>query len=286
MSTPTSDERCHFTHLFYGRCKLTKGHEADHEVERTLTLGTKAMPTSNKRPQGPLWTPTREVERMMRNVQANEDETMVVNRKVLEGLLYDSLLWRQERAAQKPRIPSRDEDKPVGRFDPKVMSICTAYESGFGHGVQKRATANPYQPLTQQFAAWEYGHWSGTKKRAHETSEPFRSRITIERVKELRLKHGAGPVRTIPGEGNFAFCCCCGARTKQVREFFGYNLCGKCDEASKPHELKAGVCSCPSGRPDTALGRHNACAVHGLDAQKDEPRSLSEQLEDFFEDTK
>lgn len=73
----------------------------------------------------------------------------------------------------------------------------------------------------------------------NETCEPFRSRITIERVKELRLKNGAGPVRTIPGEGNFAFCCCCGARTKQVREFFGYNLCGKCDEASKPHALKA-----------------------------------------------
>lgn len=69
--------------------------------------------------------------------------------------------------------------------------------------------------------------------------ESFRPRITIERVKEIRKTHGAGPTRTIPGEGNFAFCCCCGARTKQVREFFGYNLCEKCDEASKPHELKA-----------------------------------------------
>lgn len=58
--------------------------------------------SSKERPQGPVWTPTLEVERMMRNVQANEDETMVVNRKVFEGLLYDSLVWRQERAAQKP----------------------------------------------------------------------------------------------------------------------------------------------------------------------------------------
>lgn len=53
------------------------------------------------------------------------------------------------------------------RFDTVVMGICTAYESGFGQGLQGRATPNPYQPLTQQFAAWEYGHWSGTKKKSY-----------------------------------------------------------------------------------------------------------------------
>ncbi len=55
---------------------------------------------SNERPQGPLWIPTAQVERMMRECRESEFDTVGVDRKTLEGLLYDSLLWRQERAAQ------------------------------------------------------------------------------------------------------------------------------------------------------------------------------------------
>ena len=56
--------------------------------------------TSNERPQGPLWIPTAQVERMMRECRASEFDTVGVDRKTLEGLLHDSLLWRQKRAAQ------------------------------------------------------------------------------------------------------------------------------------------------------------------------------------------
>jgi hypothetical protein len=33
------------------------------------------------------------------------------------------------------------------------------------------------------------------------------------------------------------------------------------------HGKETVACTCPGGRPDTALGRHNACQIHGLDAQ-------------------
>ena len=50
--------------------------------------------------QGPWWIPTLEVERMMRDCKARKTETLLINRRDLEGLLHDSLLWRQDRAAQ------------------------------------------------------------------------------------------------------------------------------------------------------------------------------------------
>jgi hypothetical protein len=48
----------------------------------------------------PLWVPTLQVERMMRECKESKFDTVGVDRKTLEGLLYDSLLWRQERAAR------------------------------------------------------------------------------------------------------------------------------------------------------------------------------------------
>lgn len=50
--------------------------------------------------QGPLWIPTPQVERMMRECRESKFDTIGVDRKSLEGLLHDSLLWRQERAAR------------------------------------------------------------------------------------------------------------------------------------------------------------------------------------------
>lgn len=60
---------------------------------------------SNERAQGPLWIPTAQVERMMRECRENPFDTVGVDRKTLEGLLHDSLLWRQERAARQIRHP-------------------------------------------------------------------------------------------------------------------------------------------------------------------------------------
>lgn len=56
--------------------------------------------TSKERTEGPLWTPTTVVERMFRECGLSLAETFTLDIKILEGLLYDSLLWRQERAAQ------------------------------------------------------------------------------------------------------------------------------------------------------------------------------------------
>ena len=54
-------------------------------------------------------------------------------------------------------------------MSPLVLAICTAYEAGFGHGSEGRATANPYRLADlDSFEAWEYGHQQGTKRRASE----------------------------------------------------------------------------------------------------------------------
>lgn len=56
--------------------------------------------TSKDVAQGPWWTPTAEVERMMRECQSSLSDTWTLDIKVLEGLLHDSLLWRQDRLRQ------------------------------------------------------------------------------------------------------------------------------------------------------------------------------------------
>lgn len=64
----------------------------------------------------PLWIPTVAVERMMRECKESKFDTVGVDRKTLEGLLYDSLLWRQERAARQIEPVETTPERPV-RFD-------------------------------------------------------------------------------------------------------------------------------------------------------------------------
>ena len=57
------------------------------------------------------------------------------------------------------------------RVDPMVLAVCTAYESGFAHGLEGRATANPYAiGAKDTFDAWEYGHRQGTQRRGRDAA--------------------------------------------------------------------------------------------------------------------
>ena len=75
--------------------------------------------------QGPWWTPTLEVERLMRWCNEAKTDTVEISAKVLEGLLHDSLLWRKDRAAQQgssgdePSQAARDITKEVA-----LMALC------------------------------------------------------------------------------------------------------------------------------------------------------------------
>jgi hypothetical protein len=52
-----------------------------------------------------------------------------------------------------------------------VRHVCTAYESGFGHGVEGRDLGNPYVPVSSAWEGYRYGYEQGLKKRsAHETA--------------------------------------------------------------------------------------------------------------------
>lgn len=71
--------------------------------------------------QGPLWNTTFEVERLFHDVQASSADTFEINRKVLEGLIYDSLLWREDRAKEQ-----RSDHETTA---PHPMAKLTALES-------------------------------------------------------------------------------------------------------------------------------------------------------------
>lgn len=55
-----------------------------------------------------------------------------------------------------------------------VRHVCTAYESGFGHGADGRDLGNPYVPLSSAWEAYQYGHEEGLKRRSSgETPAPL-----------------------------------------------------------------------------------------------------------------
>lgn len=43
----------------------------------------------------------------------------------------------------------------------RLIGICTAYEQGFGHGLEGREIENPYRSGTEQEWAWDYGYKCG-----------------------------------------------------------------------------------------------------------------------------
>lgn len=54
------------------------------------------------------------------------------------------------------------------RVSALVLNICSAYESGFGHGLDNTAAPNPYAFGTDEdcFGAWQYGHEQGSQRRS------------------------------------------------------------------------------------------------------------------------
>lgn len=49
-----------------------------------------------------------------------------------------------------------------------VISICIAYEQGFGDGLDNRTKPNPYTPGTNNFDAWNYGYETGNSKNKYD----------------------------------------------------------------------------------------------------------------------
>jgi len=43
----------------------------------------------------------------------------------------------------------------------KVYIICNAYESGVGHGLQGDNLPNPYDPLSDEYEAYDIGYKEG-----------------------------------------------------------------------------------------------------------------------------
>lgn len=115
-------------------------------------------PSSNQE-TGPLWTPTLEVERMMREVKETKTITTQISTKVLEGLLHDSLLWRQDRLKQNSAVETSNDPAPsamraltaapippcvfrTGCQSPEVCKQAGQCESDFAKNLRKAASEN------------------------------------------------------------------------------------------------------------------------------------------------
>lgn len=85
-------------------------------------------PTSKDVVQGPLWIPTPQVERMMRECRESKFDTIGVDRKSLEGLLHDSLLWRQERAARQIKPVETSGASVRGRPGTPMETVMAAFD--------------------------------------------------------------------------------------------------------------------------------------------------------------
>lgn len=61
-----------------------------------------------------------------------------------------------------------DHRTALERLSTHVLSICSAYESGFGHGLDNTAAPNPYAfgADADCFGAWQYGHEQGSNRRS------------------------------------------------------------------------------------------------------------------------
>lgn len=46
-----------------------------------------------------------------------------------------------------------------------VLEICTAYESGYGHGYDQRNLSNPYNHGSNEWQGWDHGYAEGNRRR-------------------------------------------------------------------------------------------------------------------------
>jgi hypothetical protein len=81
-----------------------------------------------------------------------DDETVILRRMLGTA---QARIMDLERAAQPPRVP---------RVITPVFELCNAYESGFGHGLQKDDAVSPYPPRTQKAEAYQIGYEEGARR--------------------------------------------------------------------------------------------------------------------------
>ena len=70
-----------------------------------------------------------------------------------------------------------------------ILAICTAYESGFGHGLQRDQSANPYGQYSNEWIAYSIGREAGEKKSCPvESDEPLhQSLLGLSRSDQAKL---------------------------------------------------------------------------------------------------
>jgi hypothetical protein len=114
------------------------------------------------------------------------ERAVVENRKPRMPVLQSS----KERCSKcdEPLSPSNPVHVCFGKQDAStsverslVRHVCTAYESGFGHGVDARDLLNPYVPMSSAWEAYEYGREEGAKRRSRvETSRDPELQTLVE----------------------------------------------------------------------------------------------------------
>ena len=60
----------------------------------------------------------------------------------------------------------------------RIVSICNAYESGYGDGWDSRKHTNPWKEKSAEWFAWDYGYSEG-KRKSIENTEVENSKTRI-----------------------------------------------------------------------------------------------------------
>src|SRR5690348_13123493 len=79
--------------------------------------------------------------------------------------------------SENAQVTSKENLVEDYRKTSSFRGVCDAYESGFGQGLQGRATVNPYPTDSENFKAWEYGHCVGSSRRPSNETGGSQARI-------------------------------------------------------------------------------------------------------------
>lgn len=151
-----------------GECSLCK-RDAQASKERVAfekwadeqgyELGRRAVPyTSGTNQDGDYSSPTTQVSWLAWEARA-------------AGEPQDCPCGAFEFEGQMLHAPSCNRAAPeTGATHNEVRRICTAYEQGFGDGIDQRNKPNPYGVTSSEAQAFDYGYESGSKRREVKTS--------------------------------------------------------------------------------------------------------------------
>lgn len=71
----------------------------------------------------------------------------------------------------------------------RIRALCTAYESGFGHGFAKDITCNPYAVFSDESLAYGLGYEEGWRKLSQvETTAPCKEDAIVRAALESVVK--------------------------------------------------------------------------------------------------